>query len=246
MHAKNRSYRLTVDLLKAYGDAALVNACALLDEAELLLAHEHYARAYFLSASSIEEAGKAVQAFEGMGRNLSDSAVAYRLKLQFEDHSQKMTSAFSPWVQATPNIRDEIMDFVRTMVDLKFGREAAMYTDVRAETAAVTTPQMQVCAKAAKNCVRLAGTVLIHVRQYVEQSQPRTATRVQDEFFALKPALFQRMANAADFWEYYLSQMEQGSMTLEAASTEYHKRYLSQGKLFKSAPRDEENPDALL
>lgn len=118
MPAKNRDYLLTSELLQQYRDAALVNAQALLEEAALLLGHEHYPRAYFLAASSIEESGKAVQAFEGLGRNLGDSAVTHRLKLQFEDHSQKVTAAFSPWIQATPNIREEIMNFVRIMIDL--------------------------------------------------------------------------------------------------------------------------------
>ena len=68
-----------------------------------------------------------------MGRNLKDPAVAQRLKLQFDDHSQKVTSAFSPWIQATPNLLEEINDFIRTMVDLKFGREASIYTDINAE-----------------------------------------------------------------------------------------------------------------
>jgi len=66
MPAKNRKYELTPRLLVEYRDAALVNSYALLEEATLLLANKHFARAYFLSASCIEEAGKAVQAFEGL------------------------------------------------------------------------------------------------------------------------------------------------------------------------------------
>lgn len=244
MPAKNREYQLTSELLQQYRDAALVNAQALLEEAALLLGHGHYARAYFLAASSIEESGKAVQAFEGLGRNLSDSAVTHRLKLQFEDHSQKVTSAFSPWVQATPNIREEIMAFVRMMVDLKFGREASMYTDINAERSIVTTPEMQVRQRTATDCVRLAGTVLAHARPYAQQSQPKTTTRVQDAFFALRPAVFQKMANTADFWEFYIAQMEQGNMALEAAVTDYNRLYLSQGKVFKSEPGSAGEGDA--
>ncbi|MCD6734098.1 MAG: AbiV family abortive infection protein [Burkholderiaceae bacterium] len=236
MRTKNREYQLTAQLLEQYRDAALVNAQALLEEAALLLGHRHYARAYFLAASSIEEAGKAVQAYEGLGRNLGDPAVAHRLKLQFDDHSQKVTSAFSPWIQATPNIREELMDFARVMVDLKFGREASMYTDIQAERAIVTTPEMQVAQAPAANCVRLAGTVFAYAAPYARQSQPRSMSCVQDAFFALKPAVFQKMANTADFWEYYIQQMERGNMALEVAVTEYNRQYLSQGRTFKSAP----------
>lgn len=237
MATKNRDYQLNAELLGQYRDAALVNAQALLEEAALLLRFKHYARAYFLAASSIEEAGKAVQAFEGLGRNLKDPAVTQRLKLHFEDHSQKVTSAFSPWVQATPNIREEIMEFVRIMVDLKFGREASMYTDINAERLKVSTPEMQVRQQAAANSVRLAGTVLAHAGPYAQQSQPKTTTRVQDAFFALKPAVFQKMASTADFWEYYISQMERGSTALETSVTEYNQLFQSQNKTFK--PNDE-------
>jgi len=233
MPIKQRDYDLTQDLLREYRDAALVNAQSLLEEAALLLAHGHHARAYFLSASSIEEAGKAVQAFEGLGRNLKDLAVTQRLKKQFEDHSQKVTFAFSPWLKATPNLREEVMDFVNMMIDLKFGREASMYTDINAESAIVTTPQIQVGKKIATNCVRLAGAVLSYVRPYAQQAQPKATTRVQDAFFALKPAVFQKMANTDDFWEYYISRMEQGNVALEAAVIEYNQHYSSPGKTFQ-------------
>ena len=234
MPIKQRDYILTPALLLSYRDAALVNAQALLEEATLLLAHDHHARAYFLSASSIEEAGKAVQAFEGLGRNLKDPAVAQRLKLHFEDHSQKVTSAFSPWLQATPNLRDEVMDFVNVMIHLKFGREASMYTDINAEREIVTTPKMQVGKATATNCVRLATTVLSHVRPYANQIQPRATTRIQDAFFALKPSVFQSMTKTSDFWQYYISQMEKGNMAIESAVTEYHQNYSSKGKTFQS------------
>ena len=236
MQAKSREYQLTVKLLEQYRDAALVNAQALLEEATLLLLHRHYARAYFLAASAIEEAGKAVQAYDGLGRNLKDFAVTQRLKLQFGNHSKKVTAAFSPWIQATPNIREEITDFVRVMVDLKFGREASMYTDIHAEKVTVVTPEMQVCEGPAGNCVRLAGTVLAYVAPYARRSQPESTSRVQDAFFALKPAVFQTMAKTGDFWEYYIYQMEGGNMALESAVTEYNRLYLSQGRQFKLAP----------
>lgn len=233
MRIKARDYKLTAALLLEYRDAALVNAQALLEEATLLLAHEKYARAYFLSASTIEEAGKAVQAFEGLGRNLKDPAVTQRLKLQFEDHSQKVTAAFSPWLQATPNLKDEVMNFVNMMVDLKFGREASMYTDINAERVIVTTPQMQVRQKTASDCVRLAGAVLSHVRPYAQQAQPKPTTRVQDAFFALRPSLFQKVANTADFWYFYIDRMECGNLALESAVTEYNDIYFSKGSLFR-------------
>ncbi|MEK8034973.1 AbiV family abortive infection protein [Ideonella sp. DXS29W] len=244
MPIKDRDYELTADLLGQYRDAALANAQSLLEEAALLLAHGHLARAYFLSASSIEEAGKAVQAFEGLGRNLRDPAVTHRLKLLFEDHSQKVTYAFSPWLQAAPNLREEVMDFVNIMVNLGFGREASMYTDIHAERRMVTTPQSQISQRSAADCVRLAGTVLSYVGPHVRQAKPKTTTRVQDAFFALKPALFQKMANTGDFWEYYISRMESGDMGLESAVTDYNQHYLSKGVAFKPTSNPSNDADA--
>lgn len=233
MPTKNRDYKLTAELLIEYRDASLLNSQTLLDEAALLLAHGHFARAYFLAVSSIEEAGKAVQAYEGLGKNLQDPAVTQRLKLQFEDHSQKVTSAFSPWVHATRGLREQLMDFIKLMVDIQFGREASMYTDIQAEKAIVTTPQKQIREKAASDCVRLARKVLSYARAYAEQAELQATSRVQDSFFALKPNVFQKMASTADFWWYYIARMEQGNLALESAAVEYNANYLSKHKLFR-------------
>lgn len=157
---KPRGYALSVELLAAYRDAALANAEELIAEAELLLQADHYARAYFLGVAAVEEVGKAVQAFDGMGRNLSNPAVRSKLQTQFEDHSQKVTSAFIPWLVSTPNLRSEVMEFVNTMIDVTQGREPSMYTDILSDGSRVVTPQQAVRPIAAKNCVALAEAVL--------------------------------------------------------------------------------------
>lgn len=233
MPVKDRQYELTAELLYEYRDASLLNSQALLDESALLLKHAHFARAYFLAAASVEEAGKAVQAYEGLGKNLRDPAVAQRLKLQFEDHSQKITSAFWPLIQATADDEEKIMGLVKMMVDLQFGREASIYADIHAEKLIVTTPQKQIRKKAASDCVRLAGIVLSYARPYAERAELTTTTRLQDLFFSLKPTVFQKMANTADFWWYYIAQMEKGDATLGSAAVEYNTSYLSKGRLFR-------------
>lgn len=231
MPIKDRSYQLTEEVLREYMNSALSNARSLLEEAELLLAHNHYARSYFLAVSCIEETGKAVQAFDGLGRNLKDPAVAQRLKMQFEDHSQKVASAFCPWIQSISNLRDEIMGFVNVMVDIGIGREAAMYTDVHVESGSVTTPKGQIRVKAASDCVSLAGTVLHRAVEYTCRNEPKRAGRIQDAFFALKP--FHKIASTKDFWEYYVSKLEAGQSELESAVLEYNERYFSRKLLFK-------------
>jgi AbiV family abortive infection protein len=228
---KNRDYELTVQLLTEYRDAAIVNARELVAEAGLLLQHGHQARAYFLAVAAIEETGKAVQAFDGMGRNLKDSAVSQRLKIQFGDHSIKINSAFVPWLVASPDIRAEVMSFVNTMIDIGHGRELSMYVDVKPNGGAVSMPGEVVRSIAAENCVRLAKAVLTHATPHVMQIKPKVRTKVQDEFFAFKQA-FLKMANTADFWEYYIFRMEAGDKALEVAVTTYHAQFHSKGMLF--------------
>jgi AbiV family abortive infection protein len=230
---KNRNYDLTPALLRQYSDAAFTNAQELLDEASLLLQHDRQARAYSLAVQAIEEIGKAVQAFDGMGRNLKDSAVSTKLKWQFEDHVQKVTWAFRPWLLATPNLREQIMSFVHLMIDLQHGREASLYTDIHCDRPKVATPTAMVRRAAAENCVRLASAVMFHARAYVTQSKPKVMTRVQDEFFAMKQTVFLKMSKTADFWEYYISRMEAGDMALEGAATQYYKTYFSKSLMFK-------------
>ena len=229
---KNRNYQLTPELLKVYVAEALMNAEELLVEASLLLESDHHARAYFLAVAAIEELGKSVQAFDGMGRNLKDPAVSTRLKLQFGDHSQKVTSAFVPWLSATPNLREEAMSFVNLMIDLKSGREPSMYTDIHFEGPKVITPAEIVRVSVARDCIRLASAVTAYVRPYVTQSEPKATTRVQDEFFAMKPTVFSKMSNTADFWKYYIACAEGGDKALEAAATQYYKTYFAKGAKF--------------
>jgi AbiV family abortive infection protein len=142
--SKNRDYQLTPGLLQQNRDAALANAQEWLDEATLLLQHEHRARAYFLAVASIEEVGKAVQAFDGMGRNLKDSAVSTRLKLQFEDHEQKIISAFLPWLQGSSNLPEALDSVINLILNVRHGREPSMYTDIRIDGPSVLTPSVSI------------------------------------------------------------------------------------------------------
>lgn len=234
MPIKERTYELTHELLRQYRDAAIANAEALLEEAELLLSHEHLARAYFLAVSSIEEIGKSVQAFEGLGKNLRDPAIQQRLKLSFGEHSQKVTYAFKPWLQAISDLREQAMEFADIMAAIQFGREAAMYTDINAERSVVTTPDMQVRQQAASDCVRLARKVMAHARPYAQQNQPKPATKAHDELFAMKSSLYKKIVNSADFWWFHISRTEQGQSAFDANVVEYNKTFMANGKTFKT------------
>ena len=233
---KPRGHPLSPKLLADYRDAAIINAGELIAEAETLLEGHHHARAYFLAGAAIEEVGKAVQAAQGIGRNLTDPAVRTMLQTQFETHSSKVTSAFIPWMLASTDLQAEVMDFISTALDVQQGREPSMYVDINPQSLLVVIPRVVVRSTAASNCVALARAVLERAKPYVESAAAQTYTRQQDAFFSMNTAVFNKMAHTADFWEYYLSRIAAGDKAVENAVIDYHLRYFTKSLLFKPSP----------
>ncbi len=226
-------FRFSVDLLREYSDAALQNAGELLEEASLLCANGHTARAYFLAVASIEETGKALQAFDAQGRNLGDSAVTAKLRRAMEDHSQKITAAFAAMLLASSNLRDAVMPAVDLMIHLKRGREPSMYTDIRYESVKVQIPAAVVRDAAAKDCVRLASDCLTHARKHIAEKKPEVRSQAEDQLFAMKSGQFQKVANTEGFWWYYISQLEAGKRDFAAAVVAFQRDFALKGKIFK-------------
>jgi AbiV family abortive infection protein len=225
-------FRFTVDLLREYVTAALQNASELLEEASLLFSNGHSARAYFLAVASIEETGKALQAFDAQGRNLGDSAVTAKLRRAMEDHSQKITAAFTAMLMSSSNIRDAVMPLVDLMIHLKRGREPSMYTDIRYEESKVQIPAAMVRSVASRDCVQLAHDCLAHARNHVAEKKPEIRSRAEDELFAMKSGQFQKMVNTEGFWWYYITQLESGNRDFAAAAVAYQRGFVSKGKTF--------------
>jgi len=230
---KPRGYPLTIEILAEYRDAALANARSLCAEAKLLLDANHHARAYFLAVAAIEETGKAVQASDGIGRNLSDPAVRTKLQTQFADHSTKITSAFIPSVIVSKNLRSVLASLIEVAVHVTNGREPSMYTDLVDDGARVTSPANLVRPISSNSCVELAHDLLAQTTTYVLTRTPTSTTWLQDRFFALNQKTFLKLANTADFWQYYISRAEAGSLAIEEAATEYHDNYFSKGKTYR-------------
>ena len=226
-------FKFNVDLLREYGAAALQNASELLAEANLLFSNGHNARAYFLAVASIEETGKALQAFDAQGRNLRDSAVTTKLRRAMEDHSQKITMGFSAMLQASPDIRKTILPMTELMVHLKRGREPSMYTDIRYETSEVKTPSVLVKDIAARDCVRLASDCLAHAKKHIAEKKPLRRTRSEDELFSMKSDQFQNLAKTEGFWWFWLAQHESGKTDFAAAAVTYQRDFVSKGKIFE-------------
>ncbi|MEK6900815.1 MAG: AbiV family abortive infection protein [Nanoarchaeota archaeon] len=228
-------FQFTPELLREYSNAALGNATELLKEASLLHKHGHVARVYFLAVASIEEIGKALQAFDAQGRNLADSAVASKLKRAMEDHSQKITAAFTAWLLASSNLPEAVMPAINLMIHLKHGREPSMYTDIRFDSSKVQVPAAVVREKAAYDCVRLAADCLAHAKKHVAEKTPEPRTRAQDQLFAMKSGQFQKIANTADFWWYYIAQFKSGQQDLAEVVIRYQEEYVTRGRRFKDA-----------
>ncbi len=233
-----RNIRFSAELLRDYSLAALANASELVAEASVLYKHGHFARAYFLAVASIEETGKAFLAFDGQGRNVSDSGVASKLKRLMEDHSQKITSAFTAWLIATPNVRESVMPAINLMIDLKHGREPSMYTDIRPDSSMIQIPAAVIREKAAFDCIRLASDCLLHTHIHISEKMPESKTRAQDQLFAMKAGQFQKIASSEDFGWYYIAQLEAGRTDFAEAVMSYQENYAKSGLLFRKSSKE--------
>lgn len=139
---KERNYKLTHEILEQYQSAALENAQDLVREAHCLLHSQYWSRAYFLSCSSIEETGKAFQAFSARGKNLRDPGVQDRIKRGFEDHGKKNLTALTGLLfRDQERMKDEkFLDFIiDTSLALQIGREKSMYVDI-SNSGKITVP----------------------------------------------------------------------------------------------------------
>ncbi|HBO3293635.1 TPA: AbiV family abortive infection protein [Pseudomonas aeruginosa] len=227
--------KMTADLLRAYSEAALRNADELLAEAALLRDHDHMARAYFLSVACIEEAGKALLAFDAQNRNLSDPAVCTKLKTSMESHGQKINYALSMWALSSPDQREALKVALDLIFHVKHGREPSMYSDLRADPDRVQTPREVVRASAARDCVRLAENCLAHAHRHVSEKTPFKFTSAQDRLFTMKSAKFREMLNTEDFWWYYISRMEAGQQDIAEAVLGYERDHIKTGTPFRAA-----------
>jgi AbiV family abortive infection protein len=226
--------QFTPELLRAYADAALSNSAELLDEASLLLEHSHFARAYFLAISSIEEAGKALHAFDAQHRNLKDPAVSTRLKSVLENHKQKINYAFGIWAMRDADPEAALKRALDLALHLAVGREPSMYSEVRTEPDRAQTPREVVREVAAQDCVRLARACLAHAQRHLSEKTPSLITSAQDRLFVMKSKKLQDILRGSDFWWYYIEQMKAGQLDLADAVIGYEHNYLKTGVQFRT------------
>lgn len=226
---------LTATLLHFYSEAALRNADELLAEASLLRDHDHMARAYFLAVACVEEAGKALLAFDAHNRNLSDPAVCAKLKKLMESHGDKITYALSMWALSSEDQRESLKVALDIIVHVKHGREPSMYSDLHTDPDRVQTPRDVVRDSAARDCVRLAEDCLAYAHRHVIEKTPAKFTNAQDRLFTMKSAKFQELLNTENFWWYYISRMEAGQQDLAEVVLGYERDHIKTGMPFCAA-----------
>jgi AbiV family abortive infection protein len=230
---KARDHALSSAFLVAYRAAALTNAAQLLAEARVLLANQHFARAYFLAIASLEETGKAYLAFTAQGRNLSDGGLSKRLKEIFEDHSQKISSAFVCWIRASSDQRAALKVSVDLMIHLKRGREKSMYVDA-AVGDGVSQPSLLVKERQAIDATGIAAQCLKHTQDHLGSNEPPRFSAIDDKLLCIKNARFLAMFNEADFGEYLLDRItrEGASFNFNKAAVTYHDLYFRKKRSF--------------
>ncbi|WP_018412140.1 AbiV family abortive infection protein [Methyloversatilis thermotolerans] len=219
------SIPLSSRLLRTMRDVAIDNARQLLHEATLLLAHHHHARAALFARVAIEEVGRAVQAFDALGRNMNNDAVAMRVKMNFADQARRMHAATFPLLLEEPQRRDEVMAQIGDLMDAAGSElEPALYTGVDALTGRVVTPGGSIGAAAAARRVALAKDVFARGELMVLFTPPKLRTRAEDRFFAMRPGELIAARQGAEAWEVYMENIRAGDARFESALDEMRRR----------------------
>ena len=231
---KSSSYSLTSTLLKGFRKSTIENARELQYEAVLLLANNHYSRAYFLAATCIEEVGKAVQAFDALGRNVRDPEVSTRVRLNFQDYPKKVAAAAFPWLLNDPDCRDEVTAFIDSLIELKNASEPALFVGIEPQGMKLHMPSADITKESAQQCVQMARSIFAHASIHVLDGHHKVRTKAEDDFFVMKPSSVLTVSSGTDFWQYYIACMKSGDSAFEAALMDYTQKYLAKNEKYKS------------
>ncbi len=238
---KLRKYKIDAELLKSYYLAALENAKLLLDESHNLLELESYARSYFLACASIEETGKALMAFFGLGRNLNNPGTQSSLKMSFEDHSAKILNSFGVLFmelnpEKNPNdTRKFLLQWANLCVALETGREKSMYVDVK-DNGEVSIPNQIVSKRNAEDSLRLSTDLLKIAERFVLENKPPNMSETQDQFHAIPTRKLKKMIQSNNFIEFLMEKVnERGKLEgLDGIKLmlDYYQQYFCKNELY--------------
>lgn len=202
LYKKNKNYEINKNILKEYQENALQNAMELLNEAQLLLTHKHYARAYYLACLSMEETGKACIAWSAQGRNLDNKGLHKILKERFEFHPSKIMYAFYCWALISSDLSTAITHMTNLQMQIINGREKSMYVDVK-EDNTITLPSKIVRPIASQDCIKVALNCFNATKLHIANKDSPKYSSIEDKFFCLNPEkLYKMMSQDADFGYY--------------------------------------------
>ena len=229
---KERRYHITKTLLEEYQKYAFENSSELLAEASELLQKKYYSRAYFMGCASLEETGKGYLAFSSKGRNLRSPSVQHTIKEKFEDHSAKIISALIGLLRQKGLTEKNLEYIIKLSVDLKHGREKAMYVDIR-ENGTVTLPRNIIRPIAAFNCVRLAKDSFDATIKYISSNPPDNFSSFHDKMLCINSNKLKKLMNNVDFWKYYIDMLKNNSSAdFVKAIVKYHDEFYCKGTTF--------------
>lgn len=235
---KERNYELTLEILGIYQSAALENAGDLIREADCLLRSQHWSRAYFLACSSIEETGKALQAFMARGRNLRDPGIQHKIKRKFEDHRTKNLTALICLLFEDPEkVKDrKLLDFiVDTSLALQVGREKSMYVDI-GSTGKITIPNAILPERNARDTVNLAKVLLDKLIEHTRSNTPRKTSKWEDKHFVIPPEKLMKIMQNENFWKFMINKLTEGhKFDLSEFTVKYYEDYFCKNTSFQEA-----------
>lgn len=237
MKKPTRTYPITIETLTAYQAAAVRNSAALMKEAGVLYEAGHYSRTYYLAEAALEETGKAAIAHFAKSRNLASPSVCARIRMEFEDHSAKINSAFVATLKANAKHphdeqRDGLMKIVGYISALKHGREAALYSDMLDDGTA-RAPEDAVKSNVARDCLRLAMACAKETNAMLLEPPGPAYTAADDKMYTLGSKAM-KVWQEPDFGEFLLDHVEKkGARSFSEAVTTYYDAYLCKGIKFK-------------
>ncbi len=236
MHKKNKNYEINKSILKEYQENALQNAMELLNEAQLLLTHKHFARAYYLGCLSMEETGKAYIAWTAQGRNLDNQGIHKTLKDRFEFHPSKIMCAFYCWALVSSDLTTATTHMTNLQTQLINGREKSMYVDIKDDNT-ITLPSKIVRPEASHDCVEVAKKCFHAAKYYIANNTHPQYSSIEDKFFCMNPEkLNSMMFQNEDFGYYLMDNINSSSVAHDFIKciVTYYDAYFCKDKKYKS------------
>ena len=147
-----------------------------------------------------------------------------------EDHSQKITAAFTPVLLSSSDLAKEVMSVAGLMIDVRNGRQPSMYTDINYLDSKVYVPKDLVRATVAVDCLCLGRDCLAATQKYLTGKVPQVRSVADDAVFAMKPDQFQKILNTDGFWHYYIAKQEARVHDFSEVVISYQREYGGKGR----------------